>query len=291
MSATRTGFRVSAATRRTALSYRAPVIPRSSVARASPLPFSRRLVSQPLMGRIFTEQEDEARQQVAVISYQMWHSRLHDDPRVIGQSILLDRKSYQIIGVMPRDFEFPLVPGQLNRSELWVPLSLTPSDLVQTGVLALQNDRPVEARRHASAGAAGCRTRSGANLAHLSSGDGQPARSCKCSETVREDGCGGAAYGQHAFSRRGGGAVDGLRQSCRSAAGARHPPPPRDRRSPRAGREWSRCLAAEPDGGHAAERCGGIRGTLRLPARPCALACTSCPSPCHASVPSGLTGR
>jgi len=88
---------------------------------------------QPLMGRTFTEQEDEGRQQVAVISYQMWHSRMHDDPRVIGQSILLDRKPYQVIGVMPRGFEFPLVPGQLNRSELWVPLSLTQSDLVQTG--------------------------------------------------------------------------------------------------------------------------------------------------------------
>ena len=88
---------------------------------------------QPLMGRTFTQHEDEGRHQVAVISYQMWHSRLHDDPRVIGQTIQLDRKPYQIIGVMPREFEFPLVPGQLYRNELWVPLSLTPFDLVQTG--------------------------------------------------------------------------------------------------------------------------------------------------------------
>ena len=35
---------------------------------------------------------------------------------ILGQKILLDRKPYEIIGVMPRDFEFPLVPGQLNRS-------------------------------------------------------------------------------------------------------------------------------------------------------------------------------
>jgi len=34
---------------------------------------------------------------------------------------------------MPRDFEFPLVPGQLNRSELWVPLSLTPGELDNQG--------------------------------------------------------------------------------------------------------------------------------------------------------------
>ena len=55
----------------------------------------------------------------------MWHSRLHGDQDVIGQTIQLDRKPYEIIGVMPREFEFPLVPGQLNRSELWVPMSLT----------------------------------------------------------------------------------------------------------------------------------------------------------------------
>ncbi len=91
---------------------------------------------QPLMGRTFTQQEDEGRQQVAVISYQMWRSRMHGDPRVLGQTILLDRKPYQIVGVMPREFEFPLVPGQLNRSELWVPMSFIPSDLVQNGAWA-----------------------------------------------------------------------------------------------------------------------------------------------------------
>ena len=88
---------------------------------------------EPLLGRTFTQQEDEGRQQVAVISYQMWRSRMHGDPRVLGQTVLLDREPYQIIGVMPREFEFPLVPGQLNRSELWVPMSLTQSDLVQSG--------------------------------------------------------------------------------------------------------------------------------------------------------------
>ena len=41
---------------------------------------------------------------------------------ILGQKILLDRKPYEIIGVMPCDFEFPLVPGRLNRTELWVPM-------------------------------------------------------------------------------------------------------------------------------------------------------------------------
>lgn len=88
---------------------------------------------QPLMGRTFTRQEDEGRRQVAVISYQMWHSRMNGDAQVLGKTILLDRKPYEIIGVMPREFEFPLTPGQLNRTELWIPSSFTPSDLVQNG--------------------------------------------------------------------------------------------------------------------------------------------------------------
>jgi predicted permease len=84
----------------------------------------------PQVGRVFTEQEDEGRQQVAVISYQMWNSRFHADPRILGTKILLDRRAYEIVGVMRRDFEFPLVPGQLNRSELWVPMSFTQGELV-----------------------------------------------------------------------------------------------------------------------------------------------------------------
>ncbi|HZL50255.1 MAG TPA: ABC transporter permease, partial [Terracidiphilus sp.] len=83
----------------------------------------------PLMGRTFTQQEDEDSQQVVVLSYQMWHSRFHGDPRILGQTVQLDRKPYEIIGVMPRGFEFPLVPGQLNRSELWVSMSFTQGEL------------------------------------------------------------------------------------------------------------------------------------------------------------------
>ena len=86
---------------------------------------------QPLIGRFFTQQEDESSQLLAVLSYQTWRSRFHSDVHVLGQKVLLDRKAYEIIGVMPREFEFPLVPGQLNRSELWVPMSFTQTELVQ----------------------------------------------------------------------------------------------------------------------------------------------------------------
>jgi putative ABC transport system permease protein len=83
----------------------------------------------PLMGHAFTLQEDDGSQPVVLLSYQMWRSRFLGDANILGQKILLDRKPYEVIGVMPRDFEFPLVPGQLNRSELWVPMSLTQSEI------------------------------------------------------------------------------------------------------------------------------------------------------------------
>jgi len=79
----------------------------------------------PLVGRIFTQKEDDASEPVTVVSYGFWQDRLHGDAKVLGTKILLDRKPYVIVGVMPRNFEFPLVAGHLNRTELWVPLSLT----------------------------------------------------------------------------------------------------------------------------------------------------------------------
>jgi hypothetical protein len=83
----------------------------------------------PLLGRVFTQQEDDQREQVAVISDTLWRNRLHSDAQVLGTKIFLNRKPYTVIGVMPRDFEFPLVPGHLNNSELWVPMSFTAEEL------------------------------------------------------------------------------------------------------------------------------------------------------------------
>ena len=84
---------------------------------------------QPILGRVFTPQEEDARQPVAVISYALWTDRYHRDPRVLGISIVLDRKPYSVIGVMPRGFEFPLQLGSLDQAQLWVPLSLSPDEL------------------------------------------------------------------------------------------------------------------------------------------------------------------
>jgi predicted permease len=96
----------------------------------------------PLLGRTFTQQEDEEGQQVAVLSYGMWRNRFHGDRNVLGSKVLLYRKPYTVIGVMPRDFEFPLNPGHVNQSEFWLPLSLRPEEFT-AGSAASWNARMV----------------------------------------------------------------------------------------------------------------------------------------------------
>ncbi|HVT99065.1 MAG TPA: ABC transporter permease [Acidobacteriaceae bacterium] len=88
----------------------------------------------PELGRVFTKQEDDGHTPVAVISDALWLNRYHRDPHVIGQAIVLDRKSYSIVGVMPPSFEFPLSAGRMNKAQVWVPLSLTAEELSDKNV-------------------------------------------------------------------------------------------------------------------------------------------------------------
>jgi putative ABC transport system permease protein len=106
----------------------------------------------PILGRVFTPQED-AHQPLAIISYALWMNRYHSNPQVLGKSLVLDRP-YTIIGVMPRSFEFPLQPGLLDQTQLWVPMSLTPDELSDqnAGGWGVSHGGPPEGWRHAAAG-------------------------------------------------------------------------------------------------------------------------------------------
>lgn len=74
----------------------------------------------PELGRTFAQSEDVFGQnQVAILSYALWQRHFEGDPKVIGRTILLDDKPYEVVGVMPKDFR-PLVPNQ----ELWVPVAM-----------------------------------------------------------------------------------------------------------------------------------------------------------------------
>ncbi|MFT4111409.1 ABC transporter permease [Silvibacterium sp.] len=87
------------------------------------------LAVQPLLGRWYTQAEDEQHDRVTVLSYGTWKSRFHGDPAVVGKTVQLSRRPYQVIGVMPQGFDFPLVLGHEGHSELWVPMALTPEEL------------------------------------------------------------------------------------------------------------------------------------------------------------------
>ena len=87
----------------------------------------------PMLGRTFTQREDDSSAPVTVISYALWKERFHSDPDVLGTILDLDRRPYTVIGVMPRNFEFPLDAGRLSHRDLWVPMSFTPVEKKSEG--------------------------------------------------------------------------------------------------------------------------------------------------------------
>jgi putative ABC transport system permease protein len=83
----------------------------------------------PLLGRSFAAAEFEpGSPRVAVLSYAAWNSRFGADPAVPGKRWTLDGESYEIIGVMPPGFGFPI-----GVTAAWIPFR-TPKDVaIQRG--------------------------------------------------------------------------------------------------------------------------------------------------------------
>jgi len=91
----------------------------------------------PELGRPITSAEDQpGRGNVAVISHALWAGRFSSDPGILGKTLLLNSKPYQVIAVMPARFEFPhsrdandLGTHQANLPPaLWIPFAQTPKD-------------------------------------------------------------------------------------------------------------------------------------------------------------------
>jgi len=80
----------------------------------------------PLLGRGFTEEEDQADAHVAVLSYGLWQRRFGRDPGIVGRKIELNGAPYEVIGVMPASFQYPTATF-----ELWTPLYIPP-DMYRT---------------------------------------------------------------------------------------------------------------------------------------------------------------
>jgi predicted permease len=77
---------------------------------------------QPMLGRVFTEEEDNNNVRVAVISYGLWQRHYGGSPGIVGRTISINDEPYEVIGVMPRGFYF--MPSR--DIDVWMPASFPP---------------------------------------------------------------------------------------------------------------------------------------------------------------------
>ena len=79
---------------------------------------------KPLMGRTFYANDGaDGAAPVAVVSERLWRGQLSADPKIIGSTLVLDKKPFTVIGVMPAKFEHPLLGSD---RDVWVPLAQDP---------------------------------------------------------------------------------------------------------------------------------------------------------------------
>lgn len=83
--------------------------------------FFRMLGIKPMLGRAVEESDQEpGNNRVVVLSYGLWKNRFASDAAIVGRSITLNGQAMTVVGVMPREFDFPLATA------IWGPLALTP---------------------------------------------------------------------------------------------------------------------------------------------------------------------
>jgi putative ABC transport system permease protein len=78
---------------------------------------------QPALGRAFQPGEDQpGREREVILSDRVWRRRFGGDRAIVGQSIRFDDQNFQVAGVMPPSYDFPLA------TDVWTPMALTPAD-------------------------------------------------------------------------------------------------------------------------------------------------------------------
>jgi len=79
---------------------------------------------KPILGRTYLHGEDlPGRDDVTVLSYEVWQHNFNGQPEIIGKAVQLDGRPYTVIGVMPAGFRFPLEA----RNALYTPLHTNPA--------------------------------------------------------------------------------------------------------------------------------------------------------------------
>jgi len=84
--------------------------------------FPKTLGIRPVLGRSFTKEEDgPTPSRVVVLGYGLWQTRFAGSRDVVGQPLRINSRPYTIIGVLPREADFP------GRAQFWVPLNGDPN--------------------------------------------------------------------------------------------------------------------------------------------------------------------
>jgi putative ABC transport system permease protein len=80
----------------------------------------------PMLGRAFSANDEvEGRHRVTILTYGFWQRRYGGSPDVLGKTIDLSENAYEIVGVMPPSFSYPV--GSDRPAELLVPM-IFPAD-------------------------------------------------------------------------------------------------------------------------------------------------------------------
>jgi predicted permease len=85
------------------------------------------LAIDPVRGRVFTEEEQQRRDRVVVLSHDLWQRRFGGQDAVIGRPIALNGATFTVVGVMPAGFAFP----DGDPVDLYSPLSFTDDESVR----------------------------------------------------------------------------------------------------------------------------------------------------------------
>ncbi len=80
------------------------------------------LGTPPHIGRLFTSDDSEqpAATPLAVLSHRFWMRRFNGDPAIVGQTLVLNGRTFTVIGVTPEGFHGTTV----LTSDLWVPVNM-----------------------------------------------------------------------------------------------------------------------------------------------------------------------
>jgi predicted permease len=72
----------------------------------------------PATGRVFTAAEEKSNAHLAVVSDGFVRQHFSENESPLGKTVVLDGATYEIVGVMPRDFRLLIA-----QSEIWIPLN------------------------------------------------------------------------------------------------------------------------------------------------------------------------